>query len=395
MISEKMYELGSKRSTIREAFEFGRRRAAEIGAEKVYDFTLGNPSIPAPARVNQVIADMLQQEDPVLIHGYTSAPGDAGVRQIIAEDLNHRFATGFKADNLYMTAGAAASLCIGLKALAEPGDEFIVIAPYFPEYHCFVESMGGTLVVVPAQPEDFQINFAALERLISPRTKAVIINSPNNPSGAVYSEETIRQLSSLLNIKQQQYEHSIFLISDEPYREIVFDGAVVPFLPNYYQNTLISYSYSKSLSLPGERIGYILVPDEVEDSSRVYAAVAGAGRALGYVCAPSLFQRVIARCIHEVADVSIYERNRDMFYGELINLGYQCVKPGGAFYLFPRSLEADAVSFCERAKRYDLLMVPGDDFGCPGHVRLAYCVQPKQIERSLPAFGRLAQEYLG
>jgi len=392
MISQEMYELGSKRSVIREIFEFGKKRAAEVGAENVYDFSIGNPNVPAPESVKKAIIEILENEDPVAIHGYTSAQGDFGVRKTIAESINKRFKTNFNADNLYMTMGAAASLCACFKAIATAGDEFITFAPYFPEYRCFVEAMGAKLVVVPAQTQNFQIDFVEFEKEINENTKAVIVNTPNNHSGVVYTEETIVKLADILKAKSKEYGHPIYLISDEPYRELAYD-VEVPYLTKYYANTFVCYSYSKSLSLPGERIGYIVVPDEMEESRKVYAAVCGAGRALGYVCAGSLFQKVAAKCVCDTSDVSIYKKNRDLLYDGLIKLGYKCVKPEGAFYLFPQSLEKDAYAFCEKAKKYNLLLVPGDDFGCPGHVRISYCVTTEQIIRSLPAFEKLTKEY--
>lgn len=393
MISDKMFELGSKRSVIREIFEYGNKRRAEIGAENVYDFSLGNPNVPAPECVKETIIRLLQEETPTALHSYTSAAGDLGARKTIAESINRRFGTAFDQHNLYMTVGAAAAISVCFKALANPDDEFITFAPYFPEYKCFVEATGAKLIVIPAQVKDFQIDFDAFEKKLNPKTKAIIINSPNNPSGVVYSEATINQLISMLKEKSKEYGHPIYLISDEPYREIVYDGVTVPYLTKYYENTFICYSYSKSLSIPGDRIGYVLIPDEMEDFDQVYAAVAGSGRALGYVCAPSLFQKVVAECAEKTADISIYERNRDLLYNALIEIGYKCVKPEGAFYLFPKSLEADAAAFCETAKKYDLLLVPGDGFGCPSHVRISYCVQTEQIVNALPAFEKLYNEY--
>lgn len=393
MISDKMFELGSKRSVIREIFEYGNKRRAEIGAENVYDFSLGNPNVPAPECVKETIIRLLQEETPTALHSYTSAAGDLGARKTIAESINRRFGTAFDQHNLYMTVGAAAAISVCFKALANPDDEFITFAPYFPEYKCFVEATGAKLIVIPAQVKDFQIDFDAFEKKLNPKTKAIIINSPNNPSGVVYSEATINQLISMLKEKSKEYGHPIYLISDEPYREIVYDGVTVPYLTKYYENTFICYSYSKSLSIPGDRIGYVLIPDEMEDFDQVYAAVAGSGRALGYVCAPSLFQKVVAECAEKTADISIYEKNRDLLYNALIEIGYKCVKPEGAFYLFPKSLEADAAAFCETAKKYDLLLVPGDGFGCPSHVRISYCVQTEQIIKALPAFEKLYNEY--
>ena len=392
MFSEKMVDLGSRRSTIREIFEFGKKRAAEVGRENIYDFSLGNPNVPAPQMVEDTILRLVTTEDPAVLHGYTSAQGDGAVRQKIADGINKAHGTHFNGDNLYMTVGAAASLCICFKALAEEEDEFITFAPFFPEYKVFVEGTGAKLLVVPADIDSFQINFEEFEKLLSPRTKGIIVNSPNNPSGVVYSEETILRLARILTEKSEEYGHPIFLISDEPYREIAYDVRV-PYLTKYYNNTFVCYSYSKSLSLPGERIGYVLVPDELEDKKAAYAAVCGAGRVLGYVNAPSLFQRVAAACTGKTSDISVYRKNRDLLYSALTEMGYTCVKPEGAFYLFPRSLEPDANAFCEKAKQFNLLLVPGDDFGCPGHVRISYCVQTEMIERSLDAFRKLSELY--
>lgn len=394
MFSQNMIDLGRNRSTIREIFEYGKRRIAEVGAENVYDFSIGNPSVPAPDSVREAVMDILDQKGPVATHSYTSAQGDADVRKAMAKDLNRRFGTHFHADNFYMAVGAAAALSACFKALAEPGDEFVAIAPFFPEYRCFVEKgAGARLIVVDADTTAFQIDFDKLSAAIGPHTKAVIINSPNNPSGTIYSEETIRHLADVLTKKSEELGRPVFLISDEPYRELVYDGIRLPFVTEYYRNTFICYSYSKSLSLPGERIGYVLVPDELEDAKTAYAAICGAGRALGYVNAPSLFQRVVAKCAGQTADLSVYAKNRILLYEGLIKLGFSCVRPEGAFYIFPRSLEPDANAFCERAKKYDLLLVPGDDFGCPGHVRISYCVPTERIEKALELFAKLAEEY--
>ena len=393
MVAEKMYELCTKKSTIRTIFEFGRKRAAEVGEENVFDFSLGNPNVPTPEFVKQAVLDILGEMEPSAIHGYTIAPGNPEVREVLAKSINERFGTNFAGKNLFLTAGAAAAITISFKALCEPGDEFIAFAPFFPEYRCFVESVGGKLVVVPAKPEDFQIDFAAFEKCLTPQTKAVIVNSPNNPSGAVYSEETIKGLAEILRGKEKEYGHPIFIISDEPYREIAFEGYTVPYVPKYYANTLVCYSYSKSFSLPGERIGYIVVPDEIADFGKVYGAIAGAARVLTHVNAPSLWQLVIARCAGRPSDISTYVKNGQLLYQGLVDAGFKCVKPQGAFYLFPQSLEPDDYAFCERAKKYDLLLVPGTDFGCPGHFRVAYCIKTETIERSLPLFKKLAAEY--
>ncbi len=392
MLNEQMYGYGSKSSVIRELFAYGLERKKIVGEDKVYDFSIGNPSISAPKEVKQAILELLEEPAEVL-HGYSPAAGDPKVRQTLADSVNRRFGTHYTADNFYMTAGAAASLSISIKALTNPGDEFITIAPFFPEYEVWVTTAGAELAVVPADTGNFQIDFDALERLIGPKTKGIIINSPNNPSGTVYSEETVRRLAELLEQKEKEYGISIYLLSDEPYREIVYDGVTVPFVPNYYKNTLVCYSYSKSLSLPGERIGYIMVPDEAEDSRRVRAAVAGAGRALGYVCAPVLFQKAVAKCVDVSGDVSAYRRNRDLLYHGLTELGYECVRPQGAFYLFVKALEPDAGAFSEHAKKHDVLVVPSDSFGCEGYVRISYCVSEKTIQDAMPAFARIMEEY--
>ena len=392
-VSQRMLNLGTARSEIREAFAFAQARAAEVGAENVDDFSIGNPSVPAPATVAEAVHKLVDAIDPIKLHGYTPAQGDGQARQALAEDLNRRFGTNYTADNFYLTAGAAGALCCALSALSCPGDTFITFAPYFPEYKVFVESAGAELVTVPADIEDFQIDFAAFDQALTPNTKGVIIDSPNNPTGVVYSEATIQKLAQVLTEKSKEYGHTIWLISDEPYREIVYRDTPLPWVPNYYPNTLVCYSYSKSLSLPGQRIGYVLVPPQAEDADIVYAAVCGAGRALGYVCAPSLFQLVAAECTGQTADIEIYHKNRDLLLNALRDMGYTCAQPDGAFYLFPRSLEPDARAFCERARKYDLVLVPGDSFGCPGHVRISYCVPTEQIQRALHKFEQLAAEY--
>ena len=392
-VSQRMLNLGTARSEIREAFAFAQARAAEVGAENVDDFSIGNPSVPAPATVAEAVHKLVDAIDPIKLHGYTPAQGDGQARGALADDLNRRFGTNYTADNFYLTAGAAGALCCALSALSCPGDTFITFAPYFPEYKVFVESAGAELVTVPADIEDFQIDFAAFDQALTPNTKGVIINSPNNPTGVVYSEATIQKLAQVLTEKSKEYGHTIWLISDEPYREIVYRDTPLPWVPNYYPNPLVCYSYSKSLSLPGQRIGYVLVPPQAEDADIVYAAVCGAGRALGYVCAPSLFQLVAAECTGQTADIEIYHKNRDLLLNALRDMGYTCAQPDGAFYLFPRSLEPDARAFCERARKYDLVLVPGDSFGCPGHVRISYCVPTEQIQRALHKFEQLAAEY--
>ena len=393
MISKKMYELGSKKSTIRSIFEYGRARAKVVGEENIYDFSLGNPNVPTPKFITETMVDILQNEDPCSIHGYTVAQGDPESRELLAKSLNKRFGTNFTGKNLFMTAGAAASITICFKALAEENDEFITFAPYFPEYKCFVESTGAELKVVPAKVDDFQINFPEFEKMINKNTKGIIVNSPNNPSGAVYSEETIIKLTNLLREKEKEYGHPIFLIADEPYREVAYNNVLIPYLPKYYDNTLVCYSYSKSFSLPGERIGYIVIPDEIVDFNMISASIGGAARVLTHVNAPALFQKVVARCADMPSDISVYEKNKELLYNGLIEAGFECTNPGGAFYLFPKALEDDEVAFCERAKKYDLLLVPGGDFGCPGYFRASYCIGTETIKKSLPLFKKLAEEY--
>ena len=392
--SEKMYELGSKRSAIRELFEYGKKQAAMIGAENVFDFSLGNPTVPSPDIVNETLKEIMDNNDSITVHGYTSAQGDYETRDAIAKYLNNTYATSFNADNFYMTMGAAASLSLCFKALTTSGDdEFITIAPFFPEYNVFVQSAGAKLTVVSPDTDDFQINFKELEEKINKHTKGVIINSPNNPSGAVYSKDTIIKLADLLKKKSEEYNTNIFIISDEPYREIVYDGIEVPYVTKYYDNTLVCYSYSKSLSLPGERIGFVIVPDEAYENKKLYAAICGAGRALGYVCAPSIFQKMLVKCVGQTGDINIYKKNRDILYDGLSKLGYECYKPDGAFYMFVKALEDDADAFCEKAKQENILIVSANGFGCPGYVRIAYCVDEDMIKRSFKAFEKLKARY--
>ena len=391
MISESMYELGSRRSSIRELFEYGKQAAARDGAENVFDFSLGNPSTPPPAALTEAALTILREEDPCAVHGYTSAQGDPAVRKAVANDLNARYGASLTADNLYLTCGAAASLCITLRALTvKAGSRFIVQAPYFPEYKVFVEAAGGALAVAEADTTTFDLNLSAIEALITSDTQGILVNSPNNPSGVIYSEAKLKELSALLTRKAEEYGHPIYLISDEPYREITY-GKKVPYLPHIYPDTMICYSYSKSLSLPGERIGYIAVPNGVTDGGRLYAAVCGAGRAVGYVCAPAFMQKLIAQCAGMTSDIESYRQNRDLLYAALTAMGYECVIPDGAFYLFVKAPNGDAKAFSEAAKSVNILLVAGDDFGCPGYARIAYCVPYDRIKRSLPAFGRLKE----
>lgn len=392
MINRKMQELGAKRSVIRELFEYGKKRKSEIGEENVYDFSLGNPSVSAPDEVNLSIKRLLDEESSVSLHGYTSAEGDAAVRDAIASYINETYGESVTADCLYMSVGAAAALTTTLTAIISHGEEVIVPAPYFPEYRVFIERCGGVIREVPCD-ERLQLDTGAIESAISERTAAIIVNSPNNPTGAVYSVENITALCNVLRRCEEKYGHPIYLISDEPYRELVYDGVEVPYLTKYYDDTIVCYSFSKSLSIPGERIGYVLVCPRCADFTAVYQAVCGAGRALGFVCAPSLLQKILPRCIGKTADISVYDRNRRLLIDKLSALGLETVRPDGAFYLFIKSPSGDATEFCERAKKYEILIVPSDDFGYPGYARLAYCVTTEQIERAIPAFEKLANSY--
>ena len=392
MINQKMRALGAKRSVIRELFEYGKKRKTEVGEENVYDFSLGNPSVPSPDAVNESLTKMLASVDPIALHGYTSAQGDLGVRQAIADYINQTQGESVNADCLYMSVGAAAALTCSLNAIVSEGEEVILPAPYFPEYKVFVEKSGGVVREV-ACDEHFHLDVDAIAKAINERTAAIIINSPNNPTGAIYGEDNIKALADVLREGQKRVGHPIYLISDEPYRELVYDGRIVPYPTKYYDNTLICYSYSKSLSIPGERIGYVLVCPRCEDFTAVYQAVCGAGRALGFVCAPSLLQRLIPHCLGKTADISVYDRNRRLLLDRLSEYGYSVIPPEGAFYLFIKSPSGDALEFSERAKKMDILIVPSDDFGCKGYARLAYCVKTEQIERALPAFEALIKTY--
>ena len=391
MINEKAYALGANRSCIRDLFEYGRARAAIVGAENIYDYSLGNPSIPAPDYVNQAIREVLEEQSSLAVHGYTSAVGDFETRKAIADDLNDRYQAGIRPEDLFLGSGAAPELCAVFSALAVPNGEILAIAPYFPEYKPFAESAGLIFKVVAPDIPAFQIDLTAMETMLNPATQAVIINSPNNPSGTVYTEETLRALGALLRKKSDQFGHPIYIVSDEPYRELTY-GCTAPFIPNIYPDTIICYSYSKSLSLPGERIGYICVPQQAADASALYAAIAGAARSMGHVCAPSLWQKVIAKCTHLRPDLVSYDRNRRMLYDALTEMGYEMAKPDGAFYLFIKAPGGDAAAFSEKAKLQDLLVVPGDGFGCPGYFRICYCVSPEMIQKSLPVFAKLIGE---
>ena len=391
MINQNAYALGANRSCIRELFEYGRARAAIVGADHVYDYSLGNPSIPAPAGVNDAIREILRDTDSLLVHGYTSATGDFEARKAISDDLNRRYQANSAPEDFFLGCGAAPELAAVFRALAVPGGELLTIAPYFPEYKPFAEEAGLTFRVVPPDVPGFQIRLDAVEAMLTEHTQAVLINSPNNPSGVVYTRQTLTALADLLRRKSAEFGHPIYLVSDEPYRELAY-GVEVPFVPGIYPDTVVCYSYSKSLSLPGERIGYVYVPKAAADSAALFAAVAGAARAGGHVCAPSLMQKVIARCARLRPDLAAYDRNRKALYEGLTAMGYETAKPDGAFYLFVKAPGGDANAFSEKAKQHDLLLVPGDGFGCPGYFRLCYCVSYEMIQNSLPVFRELMEE---
>ena len=395
MIADKMKALVKNSSAIRAMFEEGKIMAAKYGAENVYDFSLGNPNVPAPVQVKEAIIEEAEKEDPIVLHGYMSNAGYEDVRQAVAESINKKFDTAFSAKNIIMTVGAAGGLNVILKTLLNPGDEVIAIAPYFGEYNSYVSNFDGKLVVVSPNTETFQPNLTELEEKLTARTKAVIVNSPNNPTGVIYSEETIQAMSEILRKKQKEFGTDIYLISDEPYRELAYDGVEVPYLTKYYENAIIGYSFSKSLSLPGERIGYLVIPDEAADSEDIISAAGTATRILGYVNAPSLMQKAVAKCLDAQADVPYYDRNREDLYNGLKEMGFECIKPQGAFYLFMKSPVADEKVFCEAAKKQHILIVPGSSFACPGYVRIAYCVAHETIINSMPGFKALAEEFLG
>ena len=394
MISKKMENMVANSSAIRAMFEEGNRLAAKYGAENVFDFSLGNPNVPAPEAVKKAMIEILSEEDPIVLHGYTNSnAGYEDVRQAVADSLNERFGTNFASRNITMTVGAAGGLNVILKSLLNPGDEVVVFAPYFGEYRSYTDNYDGVIVEISPDTETFQPKIDEFEEKLSPKTKAVIVNTPNNPTGVVYSEETIQKLAAILEKKQKEFGTEIYLISDEPYRELAYDGVEVPYLTKYYANTVVGYSFSKSLSLPGERIGYIVAPNEAEDFEQLLPAFIASARLLSYVCVPTLYQKVVGECVDLTSDLSIYQKNKDLFYNALVDMGYECVEPGGAFYLFPKALEEDANAFCEKAKEYDLLIVPGDSFGCPGYVRISYCVPTERIEKALPLFKKLIDDY--
>lgn len=393
MINKKMYEYGSNSSKIRELFEYGKKRKAEIGEDLVFDFSLGNPSVPSPSIVNETLIKLINESDSTALHGYTSGAGDLNVRKSIVEYLNNKYQTNYIETLMYLTVGAAASLTISLNAVVNPGDEVIVLAPFFPEYKVFIEKAGGKTIIVKSLEESFQPDFEELSKSINANTKAIIINSPNNPTGVILNLETIKTLSQLLKQKQEEYQTTIFLISDEPYRELVYGDVEVPVVSKYYDNTIVCYSFSKSLSIPGERIGYVLVNNDCINAKEVYYSICGAGRSLGFVCAPALFQQMIPSCLGYTADLETYKKNRDILYNALTSYGYTLAKPDGAFYLFMKALGNSALEFSEKAKEYELLLVPSDSFGYEGYIRIAYCVSTKQIENSLPAFKKLIDSY--
>jgi aspartate aminotransferase len=392
MISEKMMKLAQNNSAIRAMFEEGNRMAAQVGRENVFDFSLGNPNFPAPAAVKKAIVDILNNEDAVYVHGYMPNAGYEAVRAAVAENLNRRYGTAFGTQNIIMSVGAAGGLNVVLKTLLNPGDEVATFAPYFVEYGNYVRNYDGVLTAAPANPPSFQPDPEKLRALITPKTKALILNSPNNPTGVVYSAESIRKIAAVLEEKQREYGASIFIISDEPYRELAYDGVEVPFLTKFYKNTIVCYSWSKSLSLPGERIGYIVIPSEVDEYQLVFDAAGIATRVSGFVNAPSLQQLAVARCLEETTDIGAYDTNRKLLYGGLTDCGFTCVFPQGAFYMWMKT-PVDDKEFSQAAKKHNLLIVPGTSFGCPGYVRIAYCVAKSTIERSLPAFRKLAEEY--
>ena len=394
MLSKEVVELSKQHSVIRDIFEYGMKRAKEVGAENVFDFSLGNPNVPAPEAVKNAIIEIVSEEDPIVLHGYTNSNcGYADVREAVADSLNKRFDTHFEGKNIVMTVGAAGGLNVILKALINPGDEVIAFAPYFGEYRSYTNNYDGVLVEISPNTVDFQPKLDEFEQKITPKTKAVIVNNPNNPTGVVYSEETIKKLAAIMEAKQKEFGTDIVLISDEPYRELAYDGVEVPYLTKYYDNTVVGYSYSKSLSLPGERIGYLVIPDELKDSEEVLSAANVATRILGFVNAPTLQQKVVEKCLNEKTDLSFYDRNREDLYNGLKECGFSCIKPEGAFYLFVKSPVENEKEFCEVCKQYNVLVVPGSSFACPGYVRIAYCVSYGQIERSLPAFRKIAEHY--
>lgn len=394
MLSQHYIDMTSQKSAIRELFDYGSKRAKEIGYENVFDYSLGNPSVPTPQAFTDALIDLVQNTDPVALHGYSPSLGIPSVRQAVADSLNQRFDMNFKMEDIFMAVGAAGAIAHAVRAVTVPGDEVLTFAPFFPEYYHYVNQTGAVLKVVSADITSFQINFEAFEEMITPKTMAVLINTPNNPSGIVYSAATIDKLASVLIAKSKEYGHEIYIISDEPYREIVFDGVDAPFVAKHYDNTIICYSFSKSISLPGERIGYVAVNPACKDAALIVDMCGQISRGIGHNCPPSLIQLAVARVLDMTSDISVYEKNKTILYRELTRIGFDIVEPGGTFYMFPKALEEDAVAFCERAKQHDLLLVPSDTFGCPGHFRICYCIPTEKVERSIPVFEALAKEYL-
>ncbi|MBQ5675452.1 MAG: pyridoxal phosphate-dependent aminotransferase [Lachnospiraceae bacterium] len=393
MVSEKYKDMLKQKSVIREICVRANERAKEIGADQVFNYSLGNPSVPAPERMNEVLKEIIDTKDPLVLHGYSESHGIYEVREAVAESLKRRFGIAYTADHIFMASGAAAAIAHAARAVTKPGDEMITFAPFFPEYNPYIREAGVELKIVPADTVGFQINFDEFKKLLNPKTNAVLINSPNNPTGVVYSKETIQKLADILREKEKEYGHEIFIISDEPYREIVFSGVEAPVVSQYYDNTLVCYSFSKSLSLPGERIGYVAVNPKAKDAETIIHMCTQISRGIGHNCPASLIQLAVAEMLDETADLSVYETNRDILYKELTDLGFECVKPEGTFYIFPKALEEDAKAFCEKAWKYNLALVPGDSFGCPGYFRIAYCVKTDMVKRSLEAFRALAKEY--
>lgn len=394
MLSQHYIDMTSQKSAIRELFDYGSRRAKEIGYENVFDYSLGNPSVPTPQAFSDALVDLIQNTDPVALHGYSPSLGIPSVRQAIADSLNRRFDMNFKMEHIFMAVGAAGAIAHAVRAVTVPGDEVITFAPFFPEYYHYVNQTGAVLNVVPADVTSFQINFEAFESMITPKTMAVLINTPNNPSGIVYSTATIDRLAAILSEKSREYGHTIYIISDEPYREIIFQGADSPFVAKHYDNTIICYSFSKSVSLPGERIGYVAVNPACEDAALIIDMCGQISRGIGHNCPPSMIQLAITSVLDTTSDISVYEENKNILYKELTRIGFEIVEPGGTFYMFPKALEADAGAFCDRAKQHDLLLVPSDTFGCPGHFRICYCIPTEKVRRSIPVFEALAKEYV-
>lgn len=393
MLSQHYIDMTSQKSAIRELFDYGSKRAREIGYENVFDYSLGNPSVPTPQAFTDALMDLIQNTDPVALHGYSPSLGIPSVRQAIADSLNRRFNMSFQMEDIFMAVGAAGAIAHAVRAVTVPGDEVITFAPFFPEYYHYVNETGAALKVVPADVTSFQINFDAFEEMLTPKTMAVLINTPNNPSGIVYSTATIDRLAAILTAKSKEYGHEIYIISDEPYREIVFQGVDAPFIAKHYDNTIVCYSFSKSVSLPGERIGYVAVNPACKDAARIVDMCGQISRGIGHNCPPSLIQLAVTRVLDMTSDISVYEENKTILYKELTRIGFDIVEPGGTFYMFPKALEENAAAFCERAKQHDLLLVPSDTFGCPGHFRICYCIPTEKVLRSIPVFEALAKEY--